>query len=79
MPLVGGFQADDPPTTDFYLELGPVIHELLEKHGVYKDLGFSELGVDPETLGLYCYYCYSMQFTHDYPRLIGRKSTEPTA
>jgi hypothetical protein len=73
-PLVGGFAADDPPPTDFYLRLGIVIHELLEKHGVYPDLGFDELGVDPETLGLYCYYCYSMQFTRDYPRLVGRKA-----
>ena len=71
-PLVGGFAPDDPPPTEFYLELGSVLHELLEKHGVYPDLGFADLGVEPETLGLYCYYCYSMQFTRDYPRLIGR-------
>ncbi len=72
-PLVGGFTAADPPPTEFYLQLGLVVHELLEKHGVYPDLGFDSLGVDPETLGLYCYYCYSMQFTRDYPRLIGRE------
>jgi hypothetical protein len=78
-PLVGGFQASDPPPTDFHLKLGAAIHELLEKHGVYRDLGFPELGVDPETLGLYCYYCYTMQFTRDYPRLIGREASEPPA
>ena len=38
----------------------------------------SEFGVDPRTLGLYCYYCYTMQFTRDYPRLIGRKTAETT-
>jgi hypothetical protein len=72
-PLVGGFSEDDPPPTEFYLRLGAAVHELLEKHGLYRDLGFPEMGVDPPTLGLYCYYCYSMQFTRDYPRLIGRK------
>jgi hypothetical protein len=73
-PLVGGFSEDDPPPTDFYLRLGAAVHELLEKHGLYRDLGFPGMGMDPPTLGLYCYYCYSMQFTRDYPRLIGRKS-----
>ena len=72
-PLVGGFSEDDPPSTEFYLRLGAALHELLEKHGLYPDLGFPEMGVDPPTLGLYCYYCYSMQFTRDYPRLIGRR------
>lgn len=76
-PLVGGFSEDDPPPTEFYLKLGEAIHELLEKYGLYRDLGFPEMGVDPPTLGLYCYYCYSMQFTRDYPRLIGRKYPEP--
>ncbi|OGP60347.1 MAG: hypothetical protein A2V67_09760 [Deltaproteobacteria bacterium RBG_13_61_14] len=70
---VGGFQVDDPPPTEFYLRLGQGLHELLEKHGVYPDLGFSRMGVNPPTLGLYCYYCFSMTFTRDYPRLIGRK------
>ena len=69
-PLVGGFTPADPPPTEFYLQLGSVLHELLEEHGVYPDLGFDRLGVDPETLGLYCFYCYSMQFTRDYPRLV---------
>lgn len=76
-PLVGGFSEDDPPPTEFYLQLGETLHELLEKHGVYPDLGFQEMGVNPPTLGLYCYYCYSMQFTRDYPRLIGRKYDKP--
>lgn len=76
-PLVGGFSEDDPPPTEFYLKLGAALHELLEKHGLYRDLGFPEMGVDPPTLGVYCYYCYSMQFTRDYPRLIGRKYPEP--
>ncbi len=67
-----GFEVDDPPPTEFYLCLGQTIHELLEKYNVYPDLGFPSLGLDPPTLGLYCYYCYSMQFTRDYPRLIGR-------
>jgi len=71
-PPVGDFQIDDPPPTEFYLELGRTLHELLEKYGVYADLGFSRMGTDPRTLGLYCYYCYSMQFTRDYPRLMGR-------
>jgi hypothetical protein len=71
-PLVGGFGADDSPPAEFHLQLGSIIHELFEKHSVYLALGFPELGVDPETLGLYCFYCYSMQFTRDYPRLIGR-------
>jgi len=75
-PLVGGFGVDDPPPAEFHLQLGSIIHELLEKHSVYRDLGFPELGVDPETLGLYCFYCYSMQFTRDYPRLVGRKLSE---
>ena len=72
-PLVGDFEVDDPPPTAFYLRLGRILHELLEKYGVYSDLGFSRMGIDPPTLGLYCYYCYSMQFTRDYPRLIGRE------
>ncbi|UCD83981.1 MAG: hypothetical protein JSU92_11940 [Deltaproteobacteria bacterium] len=72
-PLVGNFQVDDPPPTEFYLRLAQPIHELLEKYGVYPDLGFPRMGVDPPTLGLYCYYCYSMQFTRDYPRLIERE------
>jgi hypothetical protein len=72
-PLAGGFSEDDPPPTEFYLNLGSALHELLEKYGLYRDLGFPAMGVDPPTLGLYCYYCYSMQFTRDYPRLIGRK------
>jgi hypothetical protein len=67
-----GFDMDDPPLAEFYLYLGQTIHELLEKYNVYPDLGFSQMGMDPPTLGLYCYYCYSMQFTRDYPRLIGR-------
>jgi hypothetical protein len=76
-PLVGGFQVDDPPPTEFYLRLGQGLHELLEKHGIYPDLGFPGMGVNPPTLGLYCYYCFSMTFTRDYPRLIGRKYPEP--
>jgi len=78
-PLVGGFQADDPPPTEFYLRLGQELHELLEKYGVYTDLGFPRMGVNPPTLGMYCYYCFSMQFMRDYPRLIGRKYPEPPA
>lgn len=73
-PIGTDFQVDDPPPAEFFLRLGNDLHELFEKHGVYPDLGFPELGVDPPTLGLYCYYCYSMQFTRDYPRLIGRKN-----
>ena len=73
VPIVGGFQVDDPPPTEFYLRLGQGLHELLEKYGVYPDLGFPRMGVNPPTLGLYCYYCFSMTFTRDYPRLIGRK------
>ena len=69
------FEVDDPPPTAFFLKLGSTIHELLEKYDVYPDLGFPEMGGDPPTLGLYCYYCYSMQFTRDYPRLINRKQT----
>jgi len=76
-PLVGGFSEDDPPPTEFYLKLGVAVHELLEKYGVYPDLGFPKMGVNPPTLGLYCYYCYSMQFTRDYPRLVGREYSEP--
>lgn len=71
-PLVGGFKEKDPPDTKWYLQLGEKLHELLEKHDMYKDLGFPRYGVNPPTLGLYCYYCYSMQFTRDYPRLINR-------
>jgi hypothetical protein len=67
-----GFETDAPPPTEFYLRLGQTLHELLDKYDLYPDLGFDRLGVDPPTLGLYCYYCYSMQFTRDYPRLIGR-------
>lgn len=72
-PMVGGFEIDDPPPTEFYLRLGQGLHELLEKHGVYPDLGFPSMGVNPPSLGLYCYYCFSMSFTRDYPRLIGRQ------
>jgi hypothetical protein len=72
-PRVGGFQIDDPPPTGFYLRLGQGLHELLDKYGVYPDLGFPRMGVNPPSLGLYCYYCFSMSFTRDYPRLIGRK------
>ncbi len=71
-PIVGGFSVDDPPPTDFYLRLGQELHELLDKYGMYKDLGFPTMGVNPPTLGLYCYYCFSMTFNRDYPRLIGR-------
>lgn len=77
-PLVGGFSEDDPPPTEFYLALGAALHERLEKHGMYRDLGFPEMGVDPPTLGVYCYYCYSMQFTRDYPRLLGRSAPDPS-
>ena len=45
----------------------------ITRYRVYADLGFPRMGVNPPTLGLYCYYCYSMQFTRDYPRLIGRQ------
>jgi len=78
-PLVGDFQAGDPPGTAFYLRLGRELHERLDRQGVYPDLGFAALGRDPRTLGLYCYYCYSMQFTRDYPRLVGRAAQEPAA
>ncbi len=73
-PLLN-FETGDPPPTDFFLKLGLMVHELLEKYGVYPDLGFPQMGIDPPTLGLYCYYCYSMQFTRDYPRLLDRKQT----
>lgn len=72
-PMVGDFQVDDPPPTEFYLRLGAGLHELLETYEMYADLGFPRLGVDPPTLGLYCYYCFSMTFSRDYPRLIGRE------
>lgn len=72
VPFVGGFEVDDPPPTEFYLRLGQKLHELMEKHGFYADLGFPTLGVDPPTLGMYCYYCFSMTFSRDYPRLVGR-------
>ncbi len=72
-PLLGGFTVDDPPPTEFYLRLGQETHELMEKYGFYPDLGFPRMGVDPPTLGLYCYYCYNFSFTRDYPRLIGRE------
>ena len=73
-PLMGGFKIDDPPPTEFYLRLGQGLHELLEKYEVYGDLGFPRMGVNPPSLGLYCYYCFSMTFTRDYPRLIGREA-----
>jgi hypothetical protein len=73
-PGITKFEVDDPPQADYYLRLGMELHELLEKHNFYPDLGFAEMGVDPESLGVYCYYCYSMQFTRDYPRLIGRNT-----
>lgn len=73
VPMVGGFEIDDPPPSEFYLRLGQGLHELLEKHGVYPDLGFPSMGVNPPSLGLDCYYCFSMSFTRDYPRLIGRR------
>lgn len=72
-PIVGGFDVNDPPPTDFYLRLGQELHELLDRYGMYKDLGFPRMGVNPPTLGMYCYYCFSMTFTRDYPRLIGRE------
>ena len=65
MPIVGDFEVDDPPPTDFYLRLGQGLHELMDKHGMYADLGFPRMGVDPPTLGLYCHYCFSMTFTRD--------------
>lgn len=71
-PIVGGFKEKDPPETEWYLQLGQKLHEMLEKYEMYKDLGFSRYGVDPPTLGLYCHYCFSMEFTRDYPRLINR-------
>ncbi len=72
-PLVGGFKEEDAPETRWYLQLGQKLHEMLERYEMYKDLGFTQYGINPPTLGLYCYYCYSMQFTRDYPRLINRK------
>lgn len=71
-PLVGGFKEKDPPDTEWYLKLGVKHHEMLEKYDMYKSLGFPHYGVDPPTLGLYCYYCFSMQFLRDFPRLINR-------
>ncbi|HUT56176.1 MAG TPA: radical SAM protein [bacterium] len=73
VPIAGGFNPGDPPSTEWYLRLGLGLHELLDQYDFYKDLGFPRMGVDPPTLGLYCYYCFSMTFTRDYPRLIGRK------
>lgn len=72
-PFVGGFSVDDPPSTEFYLQMGEKIHELLQTYDAYLDLGFPKMGMDPPTLGLYCYYCYNFQFTRDYPRLINRE------
>ena len=46
----------------------------MEKYGLYPDLGFQRMGVDPPTFGLYCYYCYNFSFTRDYPRLMGREN-----
>ncbi len=60
------------PKTEYFLTLAEELHKMLLEHDMYPDLGFPELGVDPPTLGLYCYYCRSMQFAQDYPRLIGR-------
>jgi hypothetical protein len=74
-PLIGGFKEEDPPETEWYLQLGQKLHELLEKYDMYKDLGFPHYGINPPTLGLYCYYCFSMQFTRDYPRLINRRAS----
>jgi len=66
------FDRPSAPKTEYYLKLGESLHQLVLKHGLYQDLGFSRLGMDPPTLGLYCYYCRSMQFAQDYPRLIDR-------
>lgn len=73
-PFLNGFERDAAPPTDFYLQLAQETHELLEKRNIYSALGFDRgLGVDPPTLGLYCFYCFSMSFMRDYPRLIGRR------
>ncbi len=72
-PLVGGFTEEDPPETAWYLKLGEKLHELFENYKMYEDLGFPHYGVNPPTLGLYCYYCFSMQFMRDYPRLLDRE------
>lgn len=69
------FNWDNAPQAEYFLELGNGLHQLLMQHGMYRDLGFPKLGVDPPTLGLYCYYCRSMQFAQDYPRLINRDAS----
>lgn len=66
------FDRPASPQTEYFLELGYRLHQSVLKRGLYKHLGFSRLGIDPPTLGLYCYYCRSMQFAQDYPRLINR-------
>ncbi|MHC4744646.1 MAG: radical SAM protein [Planctomycetota bacterium] len=71
------FEWESAPQAEYFLELGSGLHELMMQHDLYRDLGFSRLGVDPPTLGLYCYYCRSMQLAQDYPRLINRE-TPPT-
>lgn len=66
------FDRASAPETAYYLELGEGLHKSVLRQGLYQDLGFSRFGMDPPTLGLYCYYCRSMQFAQDYPRLINR-------
>jgi hypothetical protein len=68
------FDRASSPQTEYFLELGNRLHQLLLRHGLYRRLGFTRLGMDPPTLGLYCYYCRSMQFAQDYPRLINREA-----
>jgi hypothetical protein len=73
------FNWENAPSAEYFLKLGNGLHELLMRHDLYRDLGFPRLGVDPPTLGLYCYYCRSMQFAQDYPRLINRDAVPSVA
>ncbi len=67
------FDKPSAPKTEYYLELGEGLHQAILQHGLYQELGFSKFGMDPPTLGLYCYFCRSVQFAQDYPRLINRE------
>lgn len=65
------------PGTEYYLELGWGLHELLKKHGMYAKLGHESLGTPPAWRRLICYKCCFANLSPDYPRLVKAPPSAP--